>query len=53
MENNERDYLETKRIMQSLLENKLMTRKEYDSEMGELKDLYKPVFDLISEKIFT
>lgn len=53
MGNKEFEYLETKRILQELFLYKLITEKEYDSEIGELKDLYKPVYDLISEKIFT
>ena len=49
---NDFEYLETKRILGEMLEKKLITKKEYDLEVGKLKDLYKPVFDLLTEVIF-
>lgn len=49
---NDFEYLETKRILGEMLEKKLITKKEYDLEVGKLKELYKPVFDLLTETIF-
>lgn len=49
---NDFEYLETKRILSEMLEKKLITKKEYELEVGKLKELYKPVFDLLTEAIF-
>ena len=49
---NDFEYMETKRILGEMLDKKLITKKEYELEVGKLKDLYKPVFDLLTEVIF-
>ena len=49
---NDFEYLMTKRILSEMLEKKLITKKEYELEVGKLKELYKPVFDLLTEVIF-
>lgn len=52
LKTNDFEYLETKRILSEMLDKKLITKKEYELEVGKLKDLYKPVFDLLTETIF-